>query len=558
MKANSSYAQAEEEGGLSHDYGELDDTPYYMEDHGASIGYLDASGERKVIHRSASSEEATATEQSAFQQQKSKLDEVSNVAATKAKEIGSSFQAGASRWFKSTKEWLMENTNSTDTGQEEKAQRTRTRRPRFPDTMIQNQVVVCVGDVVTGNIDPSQPWTRALYRTLPVRVPSMVAGGQEFVVALPTGEARDVTVPMDMKAGDPMSIAYNGYISDSFGVEYSDEDDGSNKPRRLGVDERLIEFYRRHNPEERDALMQRTEHGFGFATYEGEFGAHIHHAYFAGVQTTLAADDVVVNANGEPVQSKRDLEIILEAVPVGEYVTLGLLRKSPSPIQRCPAGHPLVETGARDPLPFGSTCNRCERGLFSIPKVYRCAECDWSMCDSCHESIFANMNTGRNANRGDPEWAKDYEEAFGKTLNFNIFDKGTKLRIYWHTTGEWWLGEVMSYDSDRGHEILYEEGTGEAKQLSKQSIRDLSLYTYRVLTKKEAAMTVAAENKKSPTGVEEGGTLIEKDEEGEKVTNDDEVYVLTEDEKSLLQGIQLDLEEDTVDQEGSIPKSPVL
>ncbi|GBG28120.1 Hypothetical Protein FCC1311_043432 [Hondaea fermentalgiana] len=451
------------------------------------------------------------------QQQQSATDR----AAARAKELSSSFQAGASKFFKSTKDWIREKAENASRAGEEGFNELRaplgashqsgsgSHDPRSrrhagdadddigPDPaalLFQESVPFVPGQVVSGSLDPSRPETRALYRSLPVYVPQSVGPGQEFVVALPTGEARLVILPASMQGGERVTIAYKGYIPEGFGIEFVDEeesdasvtDDGESSGGarrgkealvRRSPDERLVEMYRKHNPQERDALLERSEHGFGIEVYDGEFGAHVHHAVFVGVQTMIAADDLIVSANGEPVVCKADFVQILDAV-----------------------------------------------------EVHRCGECDWALCDECFQRTFEAMNSGENANRGEPEWANRYQESYGAKLSFSTFDKGTKLRIYWHTTGEWWLGEVANYQPGRGHEIIYEEGSGPTKQMSKQTIPDISVYTYKVLRPKPDAAD---------------DTAVSQDHlgaaESEAAAKNIESFTLNEDERSLLDSIEKDL-----------------
>lgn len=564
--------------GLHGDYGELSADEYssnrYFEDHDGSSSSYRGSSYLQEDQGPSATEKATA----------------------RAKELTASFQAGASKFFQSTKDWIKEKaeqanqaTSSSENehmhrmplfsndhgglqsqqvrsndghGQSRQSRSGRGERSRRNEReidparlLVQEQVPLALGKVVSGDLDPSRPETRALYRSLPVYVPHGVSKGQEFVVALPTGEARLVAVPANMEAGERVTIAYKGYIHDGFGVEYVDEEDedilnettavpdggpkDSSKPRsehvRKSPDERLIDLYRKHNPEERDALLERGEDGFGIQVYDGEFGVHVYHAVFVGVQTMIAADDVIVSVNGEAVVCRKDFERILATVEVGGYISLGILRKSPPPVQRCPAGHPLLDVGPRDPLPLGSVCNRCSRRLFDVAKVHRCTECDWALCDECYQGTFEAMNSGVNANRGAPEWADRYEESFGAKLSFSTFDKGTKLRIYWHTTGEWWLGEVSSYQPGRGHEIVYEEGSGPNKQMSKQTIPDISLYTYKVLRPKKE------DSKQNLDQMQQKGQEAAKEQEEDLLASGGESFMLNDDERSLLESIEKDL-----------------
>jgi len=467
-------------------------------------------------------------------------------AAQRARELSASLQEGASRFFKSTKDWLSEKNasrgrNAADghhqTNQQQQQQRRRREFARFEDEeeidpallLVQKNIPTCQGEWVgDGPIE-----ARSLYRSIEVYVPPEMQPGSELVVALPTGEARLVSVPHGMQnGGEKVAIVYKGYIPEEFGIECVDsEQEEMGRELRQDPDERLVELYRKHNPTERDALLQKHENGFGIEVFDGRYGVHVHHATFVGVPTMLAADDIIVSVNEKAVMCKQEFDEILNELQIGDYISLGVLRKSPPPVQRCPQGHPLREVGPRDPIPIGSECNRCSKRLFNVAVVHRCSECDWAFCDDCYKKGFEKMNSAENANNGDPEWAKDYEESYEGQLQFSYADRGKKLRIFWHTTQEWWLGEVLSYDPSRGHEVLYEEGTGENKRKSKQSIADISLFTYRLMKPRERRE--AEEETKEH--------VLQRDDDDDNENEGDESFHLDESEKDLLESIEADL-----------------
>jgi hypothetical protein len=310
------------------------------------------------------------------------------------------------------------------------------------------------------------------------------------VVALPTGESRIVGVPLSgLAAGELVSVPYAGFISDSFGVVFKDAGAPGAGEVRLPPEERLLELYRRHSPEEREALLEAGVQPLSLRVYEGEFGATVHHAAFGGgaAANMLVAEDVIVAVNDKAVQSAAEVQAALAALAEGDWCALRLLRRSPPPKQRCPADHALEPAGLDQPLQLGAHCNRCQKSLFSSRVVHRCDECDWALCDHCFRSAYANLNSERNANEGEPAWASEYEEAFGQRLSFSVADRGAKLRVYWDTTGQWWLGEVLSYAPERGHEVVYEETAGGHTRLSKQTIKDMAKRTYKVLRRRPLA-----------------------------------------------------------------------
>jgi len=523
---------------IRRDYGDLDED-YYMAGQGASSSYLQGGTPQAP----------------------------SVPVSVRAQELKTNIQSSAARWFQSTKDWIMEKNNAerreqllADQYHERQEVRRAERAQRraelgdqeFEDvvtSLTQQNTPTCMATALKPGFGTSdQPWARTLYRSISVRVPPGVKPGDEFIVALPTGESRVVSVPLDLhEAHARLTITYRGHIPDHFGIVYRDEDSPvgngeSERPIRRLPEERLIEMYRKHNPEEREALLEVGPFGLTLKTYDGEFGVHVYHAAFVGTQLMLAADDVITSANGQPVQCKKDLDTIVSGLQPEDFLALSLLRRSPPPVQRCPQGHPLTLMGPFDSLSIGSECNRCFRRLWDGFRIYRCGTCDWALCSECYESAFENLNTSRNANRGEPEWAKDYEEDLNKTLTFSSFDKGTKIRIYWDTTGEWWLGEVVSYHPERGYEIVYEEGCGKDKQLSKQTIGDMSKRTYRVLRRREdrppqsdvAAPDLAAETE------EEVDLLGSSISPSDSATQDDG-FTLTADESALVQGIENEL-----------------
>jgi hypothetical protein len=188
------------------------------------------------------------------------------------------------------------------------------------------------------------------------------------------------------------------------------------------------------------------------------------------------------------------------------------------------------------------------------------------------------MNSDLNANRGGPDWAKDYEEHFGNRLTFSNFDKGTKIRIYWHTTGEWWLGEIASYHPSRGHEIVYEEGSGENRQFSKQTIADMNKHVYKVLRKRRpqtppanpttrsAAAAAAVASK--PAGHQDEDLLGGNDDYPPIATSprsansrpsvhqaNDHQFALTQDEHDLLRTFEASLQSSSSSQSPSSASS---
>jgi len=404
----------------------------------------------------------------------------SSPVASKAKEISSSIQNKASSLLKSTKDWLaskqaperVEPKKLNLFGYDESAY------DHLISYQRQRELPVCVGTIL------QQSDHKALYRSLTLKVPMDAI--TEFVAALPNGENRIVDIPESgLKPGGGVEVLFQGICRDDFAETFSD--DASSDRARKSPEDRLLDLYRCHNPEDREAVLSYLK-PFTVSFFEGEFGAHVLYATYVGSPSMIMVDDIITSLNGESVNTALELQSKLDFLVPDDFVCLGILRKSPPPVQHCPQGHELQVFGPLDPLAFGSECHRCAKPLADVSRVYRCHECDWNICNACYEFAYEAMNSGLNANKPEPEWAADYQEAFGKSLTFSVFDKGSKIRIFWHTTGAWWLGEITNYDRERGHEIVYEEGIGQQKRFSKQLIANISLFTYKVLKKKDPSM----------------------------------------------------------------------
>mmetsp|Transcript_11846 Transcript_11846/g.13723 ORF Transcript_11846/g.13723 Transcript_11846/m.13723 type:complete len:473 (-) Transcript_11846:2235-3653(-) len=319
-----------------------------------------------------------------------------------------------------------------------------------------------------------------IYSTLTVKVPYGVEAGESFTVALPTGENRSVIVPFRCNL-DEVTICYKGDEPKVFKEKRNDE-----KEKDCG-DGKLLELYRIHRPKEREALLLRNSSGFGLTVFEGDYGVHVHSAAFTGVESMLQADDILVSVNGKPVAKQKELEDILQSgglSEIGTAVTLGILRKSPPLTQRCPQGKELVKIALdsdNELLKNDLHCKKCDIDVWNSNSnigAYACRSCLWTLCDKCFRELNENLMSEKNANN--TLWAKDYEEAFGVKLQSNNTDIGKRVRIYWHSTGEWWLGEVTDFNQEHGHTIVYSEG----ETLSKEVIENISNREYKVLKPK--------------------------------------------------------------------------
>ena len=236
-------------------------------------------------------------------------------------------------------------------------------------------------------------------------------------------------------------------------------------------------------------MLIKGVHGFGLTTFQGEFGVHVHHAVFAGVESMLKADDIIVSIDGQPVSSQEQMQAITAPVEVGHAITLGLLRKSPPLTQKCPQGRTLTKVTFKDPLPSGLTCRHCNEAVWNMPTVYVCEECEWTLCRACFKTLNERFYSDEIANSVAPKWADDVEEAFGVRLENGFEDIGRKIKIYSQFTGEWWLGEVADYDAEHGHTIVYEEGD----RLSKEVVKHMKQREYRVMKNKPSNDTQTTE-----------------------------------------------------------------
>lgn len=249
---------------------------------------------------------------------------------------------------------------------------------------------------------------------------------------------------------------------------------------------RLLRLYQIHRPVEREAVLLKGDHGFGLTTFQGEFGVHVHHAVFAGVESMLKADDIIVSIDGQPVSSQEQMHAITSTVSSGHAITLGLLRKSPPLTQKCPQGRTLRKVTFKDELPSGLHCRHCDAAVWSMPTVYVCEDCEWTLCSSCFKTLNEKFYSDKIANSVPPKWAEEVEEAFGVRLESAFEDIGRKVKIYSQFTGEWWLGEVADFDAEHGHTIVYEEGD----RLSKEVVKNINQREYRVMKKKSEEKAV--------------------------------------------------------------------
>jgi len=258
----------------------------------------------------------------------------------------------------------------------------------------------------------------------------------------------------------------------------------------LTTEERILELYRIHRPVEREAILLRNHEGFGLTVYEGKYGVHIHTVSFTGIESMLKADDIIVSANDRPISTQKDLHEILRSenlCELGSAVTLSILRKLPPVMLRCPQGKELLRLSFDTVMNTGMIrqdlrCKICNQSAWESKsksgiQAYACKDCLWTLCNECLQRLNSNMMSNKNANEPPPNWSSSVEESLGEKLSFDESDIGRRIRIFWHSTGDWWLGEVSAYSADHGHTIEYPEGD----RLSKEVVPNMQTREYRVL-----------------------------------------------------------------------------
>ena len=184
----------------------------------------------------------------------------------------------------------------------------------------------------------------------------------------------------------------------------------------------------------------------------------------------LCAGDLIVKIGEEQINSLDMLRPLIASHSPGSKVHVRALRK-PAPVVRCPQGHSLKLDDPR--VPFEIECASCMANFGR----YSCAECEFSLCRNCFSLIYARSKARfpRPVNND-----HEYTEAPSNTrLTFSEADVGTKLLVFWYTTGEWWIGQVESYHPNRGHVIVYEERNG---NMCRETVSNFTFREYRILT----------------------------------------------------------------------------
>jgi hypothetical protein len=189
----------------------------------------------------------------------------------------------------------------------------------------------------------------------------------------------------------------------------------------------------------------------------------------------LRGGDLLVSCNGQPIESLGKLLSIVTSNRLGSTVTIRALRARP-PFVRCPLGHwmrRIDEVRSLDPV---RECNKCKRtwGKFS------CEECQYEMCGPCYHQVWCASKPRRPipVNNTQPF----IEAPVGTMLSFSDKDVGTKVLLFWYSTGEWWLGQITAWDQGRGHTVRYETLDG---GMAQETIYDFEVREYRVLLEAE-------------------------------------------------------------------------
>lgn len=182
------------------------------------------------------------------------------------------------------------------------------------------------------------------------------------------------------------------------------------------------------------------------------------------------AGDLIVMVGDTPTPSLEILNQYVSSVSTGSKVLVRALRKS-IPIVRCPAGHALVLDDPRAEIE--SECHGC---LANWGR-HHCAECAFSLCPRCFAMIFDQSKARYPIPVNNDHEFK--EAPLAVRLQFSQLDVGLKVLVYWHTTAEWWIGQIESYDPVKGHVVVYEERNG---KLCRETIANFAVREYRILT----------------------------------------------------------------------------
>ena len=398
----------------------------------------------------------------------------------------------ATKWYQNTVKWL----NNQKKNALEKIQQEFKQEEEFEvDSHLQSGVSVGLRNSIQETIDTQfgklikknesincKP-ANLFYFTYEARIPPHMQAGEEFSVVLPTGETRSILLPLDgLFENDVILIPYNCYFPESYEINMREKVDNLLQETVDETEDALVKLYKNNNPIEREAYLEVTEHGASINLYDGFFGVQVKSATFAGPHTMLQTNDIITAVNNNRnIRVVKDFESIVQNIPPGDHILLSILRKSQPPIQRCPLLHNLQLLSVQQCMSFYPKCYRCRKKFVNVFSIRGCLKCGCLVCGECYYRLYEKLNSCIISNFPLPDWADLYEEKFGKLLRFDSLDKGTHLKIFWESTGEWWLCEILSYVPNRGHEVLYEEGTGENRRFSKQIIEDMKKYSYKVL-----------------------------------------------------------------------------
>jgi len=189
-----------------------------------------------------------------------------------------------------------------------------------------------------------------------------------------------------------------------------------------------------------------------------------------GQDTGLRGGDLVVSVADEAVESLAALQRFLQVIKLGSRLPVRVLRR-PGIVVRCPNGHATRPREAASDFP--PVCLRCEQAWACVG----CAECAFALCSDCawaqHRLSTMRFPVPMNAPDDGVQLLP-----FGARLSFSERDVGQRLVVFWFATGQWWLGEVLDYEDDKGHTVEYAE-TGGRK--SREIVANFQVREYRLV-----------------------------------------------------------------------------